>query len=80
MSRLGLSVHGGDVQMTRYRPTVSAKRVARLAEAQGLRLHRAQHRGVVRWVLCRADWVDHKQYLTYSSLRRAWEGLTDDTV
>ena len=66
---------------SRYRPTLSRERLEERAQEQGLKLWRSQATVKVRstnlcarwqtqkrWILCRADWVDHKEYHVYRTL------------
>ena len=59
-----------------HRPTISYPRLADLALLQGLRLRHSKHRGVYRWILCRADWVDHKTIEVYPHLSDVHKQLT----
>ena len=62
-------------QSPKYMPTISLRRVERLAAAQGLRVHRSRYRSTVRWVLTRGDWADYKEYLIYPTLRDTYAAL-----
>jgi len=59
-----------------YHPTISYPRLADAADAQGLKLRHSKHQGVYRWILCRADWVDHKTIEVYPHLRDVHKQLT----